>query len=587
MWEDWGMKSGSFSLRFYLGTVMLLFGSLLIGGAKQKQPTLDQSFQLAPGGTVEVENSTGDVQIHTWDETYVRVVAEKVSPPGQPVYFSDITFAASESTIVIGCNPTDPQAHIQLTLYVPHQCHVEIGKGQAAARAPQPVAPNQPAANQPQPAASSGTSSRIAGDRSRGADQTKEGWGPIRRGGDRKDSAEGTMGVGVRVIPPLGSDSDSSSTGRGHSSDRDPFAVFDQDPFFKSDRNPVGRSKRESTSSTDMGLPGSDRDRSSPHRSAPVLKPRHESGSSDTNAVSRNNPPEPRRASDEGLVLEGDLVNLSATVRDRSGKAMTGLTQSSFQVYEDDVLQQIAFFSPTSAPFNLVLMLDLSGSTREKLQDIKQAAMRFLDAISPEDHVAVVTFTREVKVVSPLTKDRRQLRERIEQIQTANGGTALYEAVWRVLAEVLEGTRGQRNAIVLLTDGVDNSISETNVIPSVVDFDDLVNRIEESDVIVYPIYMDTEQEVVFKYLAESRETYALARERLQALAEVTGGMMFRAERAKDLEKTYDQVASELRITYSLGYYPSNHQRDGSWRRVLVRIKSRNAVVRTRTGYFAR
>jgi len=336
-----------------------------------------------------------------------------------------------------------------------------------------------------------------------------------------------------------------------------------------------------------MGLPGADRDRRTGRRSEPVLKPTDDPASAESETTSPKSSTEPSRSAGNTLVLEGDLVNLSASVRDRSGKAITGLTQSAFQVYEDDVLQQVAFFSPTSAPFNLVLMLDLSGSTREKLHVIKQAAIRFLNALSSEDRVAVITFTREVRVVSPLTPDRAALRERIEEIQSANAGTALYEALWQVMTQVLRGTQGQRNAIVLLSDGVDNSISEFYSIPTVVAFDDVLSGLEESDLIVYPIYLDTEQEVVYKHLAESPETYAMARERLQALAEVTGGLMFRAKDVRDLDKTYEQVASELRTVYSLGYYPSNHRRDGNWRHVYVKVKGKNAVVRTRAGYYAR
>lgn len=573
---------------FRFAVLVVLVGSVLVVGATQKTPTLEQSFQIQPGGTVEVDNPGGGVQVQMWDETYVHVKAEKVSPPGQPVYFSDITFAASEETVVIGCYPADPQARINLTLYVPRQCQVQMGKSKASDRTGGAAPPSsQPAQGQPLPPVNPGTSGRIAGDRARDVDQSQEGWGPIRKDGDHKGSSEGSMGIGVRVIPPLSTGDDSSPTNRRRTSDRDPFSVFDQDPLFKDDEDPFSKSKRESRTNTDMGWPRSDRDSSASERSAPVLRPSRSPAPTEPDAATRGTSTEPRSNSGDAVSLESQLVNLSASVRDRSGKAMVGLTQSAFQIYEDDVLQQVAFFSPTSAPFNLVLMLDLSGSTREKLDVLKQAAIRFLDALSPEDRVAIITFTREVRVISPLTKDRGLLRERIRQIQSANKGTALYEALWQVMTEVLQGTQGQRNAIVLLSDGVDNSISEFYTVPSVVSFDDVLYRLEESDIIVYPVYLDTEQEVVYKYLADSPETYALARERLQAFAEVTGGLMFRAKRVSDLNETYEQVASELRTVYSLGYYPTNNRHDGSWRRVRVKIKHKNAVVRTRAGYYAR
>lgn len=581
------MKRALSCCRIHLAVLVILVGSVLAESATQRPPTLEQSFQIQPGGTVEVDNPSGSVQVQMWDETYVHVKAEKVNPPGQPVYFSDVTFAASETTIVIGCYPTDPQARINLTLYVPRQCQVQMGKSKAGDRTPTTPSSPQPRPDQPLPPVNPGTSGRIAGDRARDVDQSQEGWGPIRKDGDRKGSSEGSMGIGVRIIPPLGTSDDRSPTDRRRTSDRDPFSIFDQDPFFKNDEDPFSVSKPEGRTETGRRSPASDPDSPPLERSAPVLKPNRPPAPTESGTVSPDTSPSPRSSADDAVSLESRLVTLNVSVRDRSGKPLVGLTQSAFQIYEDDVLQQVAFFSPTSAPFNLVLMLDLSGSTREKLEVIKQAAIRFLDTLSSEDRVAVVTFTREVRLISPLTKDRGLLRERIRQIQSANKGTALYEALWQVMTEVLQGTQGQRNAIVLLSDGVDNSISEFYTVPSLVSFDDILYRLEESDVVVYPIYLDTEQEVVYKYLADSPETYALARERLQAMAEVTGGAMFRAKYISDLDETYDQVVAELRTVYSLGYYPTNNRRDGTWRRLRVKIKNKNAVVRTRAGYYAR
>lgn len=583
------MKVWSSVFRFSFITGSLLVISLVASGFSQRQ-TLEQSFQIRPGGTVEVTNPTGGVKIEIWDKPFVHVKAEKVHPPGEPVYFSDVTFAASESTIVVGCYPDDPGVRIDLTIYVPHRVRVQIGSDRATAQAPRAPSPTSPPSSNvpgrplPPPAANPPTS--IAGDRQRGYDQQRDGVGPIQRGGDRKNSMGSTMGLGVRVIPPLSTGSDTTRARGPRSSRRDPFAVFDQDPFF-SDHDPFSRSKRRRHTRTDMGWPDVSRDEPIPHRADPRLNVPGEPPPSDVPRRAPTKPITPSPPPDDTLVLHGDLVTLNVSVRDRSGRAIPGLTESDFTVYEDDVRQEIAFFSPTSAPFNLVLVLDLSGSTREKLDVIKQAAIRFIETLSPEDRVAVVAFTREVYLISPLTRDRSALRQRIEQIQSTRGGTALYEAMWRVLSDVLVGTRGERNAIVVLTDGVDNSISEFNLVPSTVSFDDLLYRVEESDVIIYPIYLDTEREVVYKYLAESPESYALARERLQAMAEVTGGVMFRAAHVRDLDRVYQQVASELRTVYSLGYYPTNSRRDGSWRRVRVKVKGRNVAVRTRAGYYAR
>ncbi|MCS6805177.1 MAG: VWA domain-containing protein [Acidobacteriota bacterium] len=593
----------------------------MVGGvawaSSQKPPAFEQSFQILPGGTVEIDNPSGRVQVETWNEHYVHVKAEKISPAGQPVFFSELSIAASESTIVVGCRPSSADVRIDLTVYAPRNCNVRIGKSHVQEARSAPAASSDGAwrdtdhrdatqANRPHatPTSGAGTSSRIVGSRERGADDARSGVGPIKVDGDTKTMSEGSMGVGVRVIPPLGAEAGRSSPGRPRSSDRDPFAIFDEDPFFNPDRETRQKPRRDeddvfdepkkqsSRTRPDAGLPG--RQSSTNRRSEPVLRSRNEASQAEAQDMSRGatragtqSGTSAISADEDVLVLDSELVNLNLIVRDRSGKPVAGLTQSSFQVFEDDVLQQIAFFSPHSAPINLALVLDLSGSMREKAEVLKAAAIRFIDILSPQDRVAVVAFTHQAKLISPLTHDRAMLRERIQQMSIDRGRTALYEAVYQVINEVFQGTEGQRNAMVVLSDGVDNSISEFNLVPTVVSFEELLTRLEESDITTFPIYLDTEQEVVYKYLNESPEAYRIARERLRMMAEITGGMMFYAARLEDLDQTYQQVASELRAIYTLGYYPSNTRRDGSWRRIKVKTKDKNLSVRTRAGYYAR
>ena len=160
----------------------------------------------------------------------------------------------------------------------------------------------------------------------------------------------------------------------------------------------------------------------------------------------------------EALKLETYLVNLNLSATDRSGRAIAGLTKADFSVYEDDVLQPISFFSPRESPFNLVLLLDLSGSVRDKIDLIRNTALQFLDVIRPEDNIAVITFTTDVTVVSHLTKDRDDLRESLEYMLTPPSGTAFYDALGYVLVETLRKVKGQRNAVIAITDGEDNAL---------------------------------------------------------------------------------------------------------------------------------
>jgi VWFA-related protein len=278
-------------------------------------------------------------------------------------------------------------------------------------------------------------------------------------------------------------------------------------------------------------------------------------------------------------------MNVSVTTR--AGLALGNLKKEDFQITENGDNQTIEFFAPASTPFNLVLVIDLSGSIKDKLDIIKSAALKFLDVLGSQDKVAVVAFTDEIRVVSQLTSDRDELKRRIKAIERPQGGTAFYEAMWFSLVDTLRGTQGQRNAIVVLSDGVDSSMDRYNPMDSRVSFAQLSNRLEESDVIVFPIYLDTEYEEVFERGNSTSEAYAIARDQLDRLAEVSGGQRFKAEKAGDLAGVYKQVAAAIRTVYSIGYQPTNPEKDGTFRRIRVSVNKADAAVRARKGYYAK
>lgn len=309
----------------------------------------------------------------------------------------------------------------------------------------------------------------------------------------------------------------------------------------------------------------------------------------DSPELSPDETTDPRSAAGGGdaIVLKSALVNLNVSVTNRSGASFGNLKKEDFRVAENGEAQKVEFFAPTTAPFNLVLLLDLSGSIQDKLEVIKAAAVRFLDVIEPQDRVAVVTFTDQVRVVSPLTANRNELKERILAIRRPQGGTAFYEALWFSLVETLRNSRGQRNAIVVMTDGVDSSLDRYNPAPTRVSFNQLARRLEESDTLVFPIYLDTEYEEVFERGNSTSEAYAIGRDQLDRIAEVSGARLFKAEKASDLAGVYKQVAASIRTMYSVGYYPTNLEKDGTYRRVRVTVNKPDAAVRTRKGYYSR
>lgn len=471
----------------------------------------------------------------------------------------------------------------------------------------------------PAPSSGSGTAVFAGGDRSDDASLTVRGGGPFVRPREERRTSGGTSGLKVRIIPsgrPLNASQDNG----------DPTYDQQDEEAQSGNQSPqtggVSRGNRPTYSGSGASRSGNygspNGGRASRDNQSGVFNRSQRSGSGDESGDdpdaiasgktrpdappvlrrdSANDPagvgPEPAGATiehnsgDDAVVLKAALVNLNVSVTNRSGVALANLKKEDFEIAENGQQQRVEFFQTTTAPFNLVLVLDLSGSIKDKLDVVKSAALRFLDVIGPQDRVAIVAFTHEVTVVSQLTSDRNELRRRIKAIERPEGGTAFYEAMWFALADTLRGTRGQRNAIVVMTDGVDSSLDRYNPAPTRVTFNQLAHRLEESDTLVFPVYLDTEFEEVFERRNSTSEAYAIARDQLDSLADLTGGQKFRAEKVGDLSGVYKQVAAAIRTVYSVGYYPTNAERDGTYRRVRVSVNRSEAAVRTRKGYYAR
>jgi VWFA-related protein len=275
------------------------------------------------------------------------------------------------------------------------------------------------------------------------------------------------------------------------------------------------------------------------------------------------------------------MVNLAAAVYDENGHPMTGLKASDFKVIEDGVPQQIAFASAEEAPFNLVLLLDLSGSTKQNREDMKTAALRFLDIARPNDRVAVYALANNCfHVVSPLTNDRQQLRGLIEALPEVSGGTPLYDALVLSYAEELIQHEGERNALIVISDGVDNQLYG-ELTPSEVSFDRFRKAARQFGALIYPILLNA-AEPGSNTTGWSRR----ARERMEELSAATGGRLFPARSLQQLEPVYAQVESELRAVYALAYYPQDQKLDGAWHSVDIQVQRPGARVRSRHGYIA-
>jgi Ca-activated chloride channel family protein len=294
------------------------------------------------------------------------------------------------------------------------------------------------------------------------------------------------------------------------------------------------------------------------------------------------------RSGEEVLRLEARLVNLNVKVTDVNGKTMPALKKENFAVYEDEVRQEVSYFEPVNAPLNIVLLLDLSGSTEHKIKVMKKAAQKFIDSLAASDRIAVAGFTRRFFIISNFTTDHRQLKDRIGDIKNRHSGTAYYDAMWATL-DLLDEAKATRKAVVVLTDGVDNSLDHPGdgEFKPKHSFDELLARIEEADATIYPIYLDTEYETIGRSGRNGHAAYVTARKQLEALSEQTGAVMFKAERAEDLDGVYQQVAAELHSLYSMAYAPKVVRKDAKWRKIGITVNLPGAKVRTKRGYYVK
>jgi VWFA-related protein len=334
------------------------------------------------------------------------------------------------------------------------------------------------------------------------------------------------------------------------------------------------------------------------------------------------------------LKVNVDSVSLNVAVLDRdTGRSMGQLQREDFLVYEDGILQQIDEAAQSETPFNLLLLLDVSGSTQSYLPMMKQAAIDFTRQIKTNDRVAIATFNSSVQLVQGFTNDRAAAARAIQMIQ-AGGGTAFYDALMACIDQYMRDVEG-RSAIVVFTDGVDNQLYGQQAAGSFVRFDELYRRIQEIEPIIYTIFLDTEGMVpttaggtgpaatgaIIDILGDiirggkppgsnpptspapapnplplprgpsdpaERAAYAEAMKQLLMIAEQTGGRFYSPRKIEELSWVYSQIADDLRIQYRLSYSSSNHKYDGRWREIRVQVKNHpRAVVRTRKGYYAR
>lgn len=279
----------------------------------------------------------------------------------------------------------------------------------------------------------------------------------------------------------------------------------------------------------------------------------------------------------EVLQVETKLVSLNVRVLAEDLKSVGDLklAKDDFTILEDGAEQEIEFFSTTEQPFDLVLLLDFSGSTMGKRDLIKKAAQRFVEFARPADRIAVVVFADEIKIISSLTDDKTALAQKIKEIEM-DGGSVIWDSLKFTFENIIKKeSAGRRSAVVFMTDGEDYSIETT--------FADSMEMVRRADTTIFPVFIEN------KNSSRASERYwQKGRQSLLLLAEETGGQFYRATDLKDLNGIYEQVINDLGKVYTMGYEPKNETRDGGWRNITVKIKTRpDLIARTRRGYYAR
>jgi Mg-chelatase subunit ChlD len=196
----------------------------------------------------------------------------------------------------------------------------------------------------------------------------------------------------------------------------------------------------------------------------------------------------------DAIRLEARLINLNVKATDRNGRSLSTLNKEDFRIQEDGVEQQIFYFEPVSAPINVVLLLDLSGSTRDNREVMIKTAKNFIDALGAQDRIAIAAFTRKFILASDFTADKKELKKSVEKMKKISGGTAFYDGMWTTL-DLLRRVKDSRKAIVVLTDGVDESLLDSDEL-SEHSFEELLARVSEEDATMQPIYLNREEAVL-------------------------------------------------------------------------------------------
>jgi Ca-activated chloride channel family protein len=301
---------------------------------------------------------------------------------------------------------------------------------------------------------------------------------------------------------------------------------------------------------------------------------------------------------DDVISVETTEILLPVTVRDADGEFVSGLTRTDFRIFEDGIDQPLSDFSLRQVPVDAVLMVDASSSVSQNLDDFRRAAEGFAAHLAADDRISLIQFDDRVLLLQDWTKSLVQLRRALRRV--APGMFTRFNDALLLASRDQRPRANARHAIIVLTDGIDSGRGAT--------FDTAMRAALQSQTTVYVIsnsaiergkkeaelsalLSGSNSEVRFNDLKIGDLRLGLAaldasERNMDQLTSATGGRLYKPGSFNDLEKTYEEVAEELRHQYALYYSPLNRKRDGAFRRVKVETKNPSLRVAARIGYFA-
>src|SRR5262245_60094667 len=372
-----------------------------------------------PIRVVFIENQAGPIDVRTWPSSTVSVKASRIENMGARVESEVIFEQPDRETLKVIANPDSLFRPITLTIHVPSSVQLSVKGG----------------------------SQRVS-----------------IRGSVSSLAVETDSGNVALYLPEKTNTELSLRTIRGVVESRLPLTIFGQSDSRRLDGK-IGKGGSPLIARSQRGninlLPYSDVQSAGQivgDEKTEVMSGEKDRASTtsklDSNALASDH----EVASENIIKLEARLVNLNVKVADANGKTVPSLKKENFVVLEDGVQQDVTYFEPVTAPLNVVLLLDLSGSTEHKIKLMKRSAQKFIDSLQPADRIAIAAFSRRFSVIANFTTDHKLIKDRIENIKNRHSGTAYYDAMWAAL-DLLDEANATRKAIVVLTDGVDNSLS--------------------------------------------------------------------------------------------------------------------------------